>query len=198
MGSDARRGRDTLPYLTVTARGRIPYAPTRPVQTDERQATMGLIKAHLAAVLDARPEDVYATIADYRHGHPNILPKRNLYDLKVEQGGYGAGTTIRFKSRLLGVEESFYQRVSEPAPGRVLMEQDIDSPRNEVTTFTVLPIEQGRKAQVEIATTMNASAGVAGVVERAIVPAALRRIYREELGLLEAVARKRDTAVSRQ
>lgn len=158
---------------------------------------MGQIKAHLAAVLNARPEDVYATIADYRQGHPNILPKRNLYDLQVEQGGYGAGTTIRFKSRMLGVEQSFYQRVSEPEPGRVLAEQDIDSPRNEVTTFSVLPVEQGRKAQVEIATTMNASPGVAGMVERAIVPAALRRIYREELGLLEAVARKRDTAVSR-
>ena len=31
---------------------------------------MGQIKVKAAAVLDARPEDVYATIADYRHGQP--------------------------------------------------------------------------------------------------------------------------------
>ncbi|GAC1465481.1 MAG: hypothetical protein PVSMB2_32120 [Ktedonobacteraceae bacterium] len=48
------------------------------------------------AVLDARPEDVYATIADYRNGHPHIIPKESLYDLQVEQGGYGA-----FNSRFL-------------------------------------------------------------------------------------------------
>lgn len=158
---------------------------------------MKKIKAQSATVLDARPADVYATIADYRQGHPNILPQRNLYDLQVEQGGYGAGTTIRFKSRIYGVEQCFYQRVSEPEPGRVLVEQDIDSPRNAASTFTVLPVEQGRKAQVGIATVMNASPGLTGAIERALLPFALRRIYREELGLLEAVARKRETLISR-
>lgn len=159
---------------------------------------MKQIEAQSTAVLDARPEDVYATIADYRQGHPNILPKRNLYDLQVEEGGYGAGTTIRFKSRMYGNEQSFYQRVSEPEPGRVLVEQDIDSPRNEASIFTVLPVEQGRKAQVTIATTMNSSRGLTGVIERSIVPPALRRIYREELRLLEAAAQKRGTLVTRQ
>ncbi len=98
---------------------------------------MGQITVKAAAVLDACPEDVYATIADYQHGHPNILPKESLYDLQVEQGGYGAGTIIRFKVKALGVEQTAYQRVSEPEPGRVLVEQDIDSARNARTTFTV-------------------------------------------------------------
>jgi Polyketide cyclase / dehydrase and lipid transport len=155
------------------------------------------INAQGTAVLDARPEDVYATIADYRQGHPQILPRRNLYDLQVEQGGYGAGTTIHFTSRLLGVEQSFHQQVSEPEPGTVLVEEDIASPRHEVTTFTVRPVEQGRKAHVTIATTMNASAGFRGLVERALVPIALRRVYREELHLLEVVARKRSAVASR-
>ena len=52
---------------------------------------MGQIKVKAAAVLEARPEVVYATIADYREGHPNIIPKENMYDLQVEQGGYGTG-----------------------------------------------------------------------------------------------------------
>ena len=97
---------------------------------------MGQIKVKAAEVLDARPEDIYATIVDYRKEHPKILPKENLYDLQVEEGGYGAGTIIRFKSRIMGVEQSFYQRVSEPEPGRAIVEQDIDTKQNLATTFT--------------------------------------------------------------
>src|SRR5436305_13310148 len=104
---------------------------------------MGQIKVKAEAVLDARPEDVYATIADYRKGHPSILPKKNMYDLQVEEGGYGAGTIMRFKSRVLGVEHSFYQRVSEPDPGRIIVEQDIEPGQNFVTTFRVNPLEEG-------------------------------------------------------
>src|SRR5207248_7510757 len=154
---------------------------------------MGQIKAKAAAVLDARPEDVYATIADYRHGHPNILPKENLYDLQVEQGGYGAGTMIRFKMKVLGVEQSFYQRVSEPEPGRVLVEQDIDSVQNVMTTFTVTPVEHEQKSHVEISTMMNTSPGFKGFMERIIVPIINPQLYRKELRLLEAVAQKRST-----
>ena len=152
---------------------------------------MGQIKAKAAAVLDARPEDVYATIADYRKGHPSILPKESLYDLQVEEGGCGAGTIMRFKSRILGVEQSFHHRVSEPEPGRVLVEQDIDTAQNVTTTFTVIPLEQGLKSHVEISTTMNASPGLKGLVERVVVPISNSPIYRKELKLLEAVAQKR-------
>ncbi len=156
---------------------------------------MGQIKVKAEAVLAARPEDVYATIADYHQGHPNILPKESLYDLQVEQGGYGAGTIIRFKARVLGVEQSFYQRVSEPEPGRVLVEQDIDSVQEETTTFTVTPLEQGQKSHIEISTTMNASPGFRGLIERIIVSIANPRIYRKELKLLEEVAQRRRTPV---
>ena len=157
---------------------------------------MGQIKVKAAAVLDARPEDVYATIADYKKVHPSILPKENLYDLHVEEGGYGAGTIIRFKSRVLGVEQSFYQRVSEPEPGRVLVEQDIDTNQNLATTFTVIPVEEGKKSQVEISTTMNASPGFRGFAERVVLSIFNPRIYRKELKLIEAVAQKRGTVVT--
>ena len=157
---------------------------------------MGQIRVKAAAVLDARPEDVYATIADYRHGHPNILPKESLYDLQVEQGGYGAGTIIRFKARALGVEQSYYHRVIEPEPGKVLVEQDIDSAQNVTTTFTVTPLEQGQKSHVEISTTMNTSPGLKGFVERIVVPIINPPVYRKELKLLEAVAQKRGTLIT--
>ncbi len=157
---------------------------------------MGQIKVKAEAVLDARPEDVYATIADYRKGHASILPKKNLYDLHVEEGGYGAGTIIRFKSRILGVEQAFYQRVSEPEPGRVIVEQDIEPGQNFATTFRVDPVEEGQKSHVEISTTVNASQGLSGLVERMVISMFNPRIYREEMKLLEAVAQKRECSVT--
>src|SRR5947209_15698366 len=105
----------------------------------EKETDMKPIKVSAAAILDARPEKVYATIADYHNGHPHILPKKSLYDLRVEEGGYGAGTIIRFKARALGTELSFHHRVSVPEPGRVLVEQDIDAGQIVTTTFTVTP-----------------------------------------------------------
>ena len=153
---------------------------------------MGPITVKAEAILEAPAEDVYATIADYRQGHPQILPKE-LYDLQVEQGGYGAGTIHRFKSRVLEVEQSYYQRVSEPEPGRVLVEQDIDSVQRVTTTFRVTPVEHGQKTQVEISTTMRPSPGVRGLVERVLVPIINARIYQKELELLERVAQGRKT-----
>ena len=155
---------------------------------------MGQIKVKAEAVLDARPEDVYATIADYKKGHPSILPKESFYDLQVEEGRYGAGTIMSFKARVLGVEQSFQQRVSEPEPGRVLVEQDIDSIQNVTTIFKVIPVEQGQKSHVEITTTMNTSPGLKGFVERVVVSIFNPPIYRKELKLLESVAQKKETS----
>lgn len=157
---------------------------------------MRQIKVKAEAVLDARPENVYATIADYRKRHPSILPKESFYDLEVEEGGYGAGTIMSFKSRVLGVEQSFHQRVSEPEPGRVLVEQDIDSVQNVTTTFTVMPVEQGQKSHVEISTMMNTSPGLKGFVERVVLSIFNPAIYRKELKLLEAVAQKKETPIA--
>ena len=155
---------------------------------------MAQIHVQVSDTLNARPEDVYATIADYRNGHPYIIPKENFSDLQVEQGGYGEGTVIRFKVRVLGVERAMYQRVTEPEPGRVLVEQDIDSAQHIVTTFTVTPIENGQRSHVEISTTMTPDTGLQGVVERFMVPKLNAPIYRKELELLEAVAQKREVA----
>ena len=95
---------------------------------------------------------------------------------------------MSFKSRVLGVEQSFHQRVSEPEPGRVLVEQDIDSVQNVTTTFRVIPVEQGQKSHVEISTMINASPGLKGFVERVVLSIFNPKIYRKELKLLEAVA----------
>lgn len=156
---------------------------------------MRQINARASAVLDAPSTDVYATIADYHQGHSEIVPKKYFHDLQVEQGGYGKGTVTRFKMHVLGVEREFHHRVSEPEPGRILVEQGIASPLNEITTFTVDPLDGGRRSRVEISTVMNASTGLMGLIERIVVPIINKRIYRQELENLEAVARRRSSVL---
>src|SRR5215203_1289513 len=98
---------------------------------------MTRIRAEASAIIDARPEDVYAVIGDYRDGHPHILPKENFRDLKVEEGGKGAGTVVSFVTISGGMKRPFRVKVSEPEPGKVLQENDTAS--SLVTTFTVTP-----------------------------------------------------------
>ena len=62
-----------------------------------------------------------------------------------------------------------------------------------MTTFIVTPVEQDQKAHVEISTTMNASPGFQGLVERILVPIIQPPVYRKELKLLEGVTQKRST-----
>lgn len=152
---------------------------------------MGQIIVKKEAVVHARPEEVYATIADYREGHPRIIPPENLYDLQIEQGGYGAGTVIRFKSRLFGIEQPFHHRVSEPDPGRVIREDEIDAAQKESNLFIVTPLGDGQKSRVEIVVMMDASPGLKGLIERALAPMGISGLLRKELKLLETVAQQR-------
>lgn len=142
-----------------------------------------------AARIPAPAEAVYRLIADYRDGHPRILPARYFSDLHVESGGYGAGTVIRFRTRVGGLERAYHMVVSEPEPGHVLVEREAEPTAAQVeTTFTVAPATDGRACDVTIATAMRTSGGVAGVLERWLSPQMLRRVYQAELRQLATVA----------
>jgi hypothetical protein len=142
-----------------------------------------------SALVKAPAELVYNIIADYHNGHPYILPKPYFLNLEVEQGGVGAGTVIRFQMRVLGKTESFRATVTEPEPGRVLVESN--QPQGSVTTFTVDPVEGGQNAQVTFATELPARGGLSGLLERFLIKLMLPRIYRKELAQLAAVAEER-------
>ena len=131
--------------------------------------------------IPAPPNVVYGILADYREGHPSILPPRWFTHLHVERGGVGAGTVIRFGMRSGGRVKEMRAEVAEPEPGRVLVERGLDE-RGTVTTFTVEPAGTGG-ARVTIRTTWRA-AGIAGFVERLFAPMLLRPVYREELARL--------------
>jgi uncharacterized membrane protein len=144
-----------------------------------------MIVAEEYAELAAPPEVVYGIIADYREGHPSILPPRWFTHLHVEQGGRGAGTVIRLGLKMGGKPREMRAQITEPEPGRVLVEHELGG-RGIVTTFRVDPTEGGR-THVTIRTTYRAP-GIAGFIERLLAPALLKRVYREELAVLEEKA----------
>jgi hypothetical protein len=145
-----------------------------------------------SATILARPARVYAAIADYRQQHPHIVPPEYFPRLEVLEGGVGAGTRTRVEMRVLGSTRVFEQVVSEPEPGRVLMETNMDG--SGVTTFTVDAADGAEAAHVTIATDLVARPGVQGFVERLFISMILPRIYRKELAqLAEYVARDQST-----
>ena len=140
------------------------------------------------ADLDAPAAKVYAVIADYVDGHPRILPPA-FHDLTVEEGGVGAGTVIRFATRVLGRDTWARARITEPEPGRVLLESGLDD-SDVVTTFTVDPLDGGRRARVTFDTVFT-QGGAAGWVAKLVAPMVLRGVYRDEMANLERVAGER-------
>jgi hypothetical protein len=131
---------------------------------------------------------VYGIIADYRDGHPAILPRRYFDGLEVERGGLGEGTRIRFRMRSFGTARTFCAAVTEPVPGRELVETDVLT--GTTTRFLVEPARDGRASRVTFESSWRAT-GVTGWVERWLAPRFLRHVYREELALLEAEAQAR-------
>ncbi len=144
-----------------------------------------------SAVISAEAEKVYAIIADYREGHPHIIPRKYFTSLEVEQGGVGEGTVIRVGMRALGKNHEFRAVITEPEPGRVLVESVFDE-GGTVTTFTVEP--EGEQSRVTISTELSAAEGLRGWAERRMASALLRRVYARELELLESFARGRSRA----
>ena len=141
-----------------------------------------------SARINADAQHVYDIIADYRDGHQHIVPPKYFTKLDVEAGGTGEGTVIRVTMRVLGSEQTFRAKVTEPEPGRVIAETDLVT--GLVTTFTVVPGGTGA-SHVTITTRVPDRPGVRGVVERWLSKSLLPRIYRDELALLARYAEQR-------
>ena len=128
---------------------------------------------------------VYSVIADYHKGHPAILPKPPFVDLVVEQGGTGAGTVIRVRMKMLGKESTMRAQVSEPEPGRVLLEKALNQDLQ--TFFVVEPGEDSEHSRTTFHTIIQAP-GIGGLIQKWIVPRLLLPAYHQELANLEAHA----------
>ncbi len=139
---------------------------------------MATLRIRAERSMAAPPERVYRCIADYRTHHPKFLPPA-FSQFRVEQGGVGAGTEIRFHLNAGGRTRQYHGHVTEPEPGRVLAEQYADGG---VTTFTVTP--EGSGSRVRIETTAEAT-GISGVVARVLAPRLLRPLFTDELARLD-------------
>ncbi len=145
---------------------------------------MAINRVSASAVIPAPAEKVYGIIADYHNGHPHILPKPYFTSLKVVEGGIGAGTVVAFSMRLMGRTQHFRATVSEPEPGRVLVETN---DTGAVTSFTVDP-QPGGQCRVTIATETAVRDGIGGKIEGWLANRLLQPIYVKELAQLAAFA----------
>jgi hypothetical protein len=139
-----------------------------------------------SAIIPARRDRVYSLLANYNDGHQRILPKQ-FTRLTVEEGGVGAGTVIRVQMNFLGKKQTYHATISEPEPGRVLVETNLEA-NSWVTTFTVDPGSAPADSNVTISTELPVRAGIAGKAERLLSTLLLRPIYLKELENLARVA----------
>lgn len=140
------------------------------------------IRIASSGFVPAPPAEVYALLADYRSGHPRILPDEFFAGLEVEAGGVGAGTRLKVGVRILGTVQPLRLEVSEPEPGRVLAERDVAT--DAVTTFTVDPEQDGSRVTIAVDWQPR---GLAGWVQSLILPGYLRKLYAAELAKLARV-----------
>jgi uncharacterized protein YndB with AHSA1/START domain len=149
---------------------------------------MAKVEASAERAIDAPAEQVYGYLADMSR-HPLFLPPE-FSGFQVEEGGVGAGSVARFTVTAGGRAREYRMRVTEPDPGRTLVESDANS--SLVTTFTVQP--QGGTSVVRISTSWEGAGGIGGFFERTFAPRAMRRIYADELDRLNTYARAQRSA----
>lgn len=142
---------------------------------------MSRIHVKKEQIINARPADVYAALIDYAGKHIQILTA-NFLDYTVEKGGQGDGTIVRYRLRAARRERPYRMLIQEAVKGRVITESDMNS--SLVTTWTVLPQEQGQQTMVRVASEWEGGSGVGGFFERLFAPLGLRRIYASMLDSL--------------
>jgi hypothetical protein len=133
-------------------------------------------------IINAPAAMIYEILADYRNNHPRILPKPYFLSLEVEEGGFGAGTIVNFKMRILGQTRSFRSLITEPEPGQVLVETDLAS--DVATKFIVFPLENEARSQVTIITELQGR----NRVENFVAKMMLQKVYVQELEQLAHLA----------
>ena len=147
---------------------------------------MPLHRIAASRIIDAPPQRLYNLLADYREGHPRILPRPQFGALTIVEGGRGHGTIFDVEMRLYGRKRNRRGVVTEPQPGRQLTESYAGE--QTVTSFIVEPMFSGEHARVTISTDTGVHRGLRGALERRIATRLLRPLYVRELARLAAVA----------
>jgi hypothetical protein len=159
-----------------------------------REGSMSKVIVNASDVIDARPEQIYAILSDYRVGHAAILPKPYFKEMIVEQGGQGEGTIIRLKMNVFGQEYTYHQIVTEPEPGRLLVETDMNT--GQFSSFTLEPLNGGAQTRVTIHSEFPGKPGIAGWMEKLMQPPITRHIFKKELRNLAEYVRSKAVLAS--
>ncbi|RMI42378.1 SRPBCC family protein [Streptomyces triticirhizae] len=148
---------------------------------------MAQVEVEARRGIAARPEVVYAALADYREVHPRLLPEE-FTDYEVREGGQGAGTVLflRLHATRKRVRECVLE-ISEPEE-RTLVETDRDSTL--VTTWTITPDGGDDRSVAHIRTVWEGSGGIGGFFERLFAPRVLKGVYERLLDNLAAEAER--------
>lgn len=140
--------------------------------------------AQVTETLTVAPDRVMEILRDYRVGHPAILPRPPFTDLEIVDGpGVGAGTTLEVGMRAMGRTRRLRGVVSEPEPGKRLVER-YEGPDRIVTTFTVLWDNSGSRVTIETEGETQAG-GILGAIEGWLTAGMLKSVFRREMKLLD-------------
>lgn len=140
---------------------------------------MGHARAHAERLIDAPPSAVYSVLADYRKHHAEIMPASRFSDLHVENGGVGAGTVFHITLRILGIRQRLHMQVAEPEPGQVLTETNLDT--GVVTEFRIASRGAEFHTLVRISSDWETERTLRGLIDQAVTPWLLRRIFAQQL-----------------
>ncbi len=157
---------------------------------------MSMLQVIASAIINASPEDIYAVFSDYEVAHNAILPKPYFEKMVVLAGGQGAGTVVDVYMNVFGNKKTYHLTVTEPEPGRLLVETDYNT--GERTHFIMEPLPNGRQTKVTIDSKFSTSPGFAGKIERLITPPVTRYIFKKELENLAAYLKEKESVALAQ
>lgn len=146
---------------------------------------MSEYKFSVSKLIHSSSSVIYNIIADYQKGHPKILPRPPFVSLEVIEGGTGAGTVMQVTMKIMGRSQSFKSVVSEPEPGRVLIETN---DTGYITTFRVEPAEADKKSLVTFTTEIPGNSSLLKKLEFRLSKLLLIPVYKKELELLAEVS----------
>ncbi|MCA9914565.1 MAG: SRPBCC family protein [Anaerolineae bacterium] len=149
---------------------------------------MNTLYIEQSAIIHAPSDLVYSIVADYEVGHRAILPKPYFQEMVVEEGGYGAGTVIRLKMVVMGQTFNYHMRVTEPEPGRIIQESDQDTAQ--WSRFVLDEVSDNTQTRITIQSEFPLMPGFMGWMQRLTTPMIVRKIYREELAILNRYAQQ--------
>ena len=142
---------------------------------------MSQVVATTERELSAPPDRVRTALADYAGTRPRLLPEQ-FSDYRVESGGTGAGTVVRW--RFAATSKRVRDQVVDVSTPDDTTVVETDRNSSMVTRWTVQPAAAGR-SRVSVRTTWNGAGGIGGFFERTFAPKGLQRVHGSMLDRLE-------------